>query len=299
MTLIDTHAHLYWDSFKPDFDQVIQRALDAGITTIFNVGVDVEKSRQTLDQITNNLTMKQFSDSISFYSTIGIHPHEAYKYSGKEQETRYKLQKDMETLEEIYRSNPKKVIGVGECGLDFFFKNNSDFYNPNNLSEEVLKDLQRKLLQSQIDLAKKLDLPIILHIRDDRSSDPNNSECWKEALDMISGYKGILHCYSGLINTTKRITNNELTNFLVSFAANITYPKNQYLREAAEFLPLEKICLETDSPFLAPQSKRGQRNEPEAVLESAKLIAEIKGVSHGEVANQTTQNVVKLFGLQK
>lgn len=286
MKLIDTHAHLYWESYQQDLNQVIKNALDAGVSTIFNVGVDIEKSKAALKQVETELSK---IPGFTSYSTIGIHPHEAYKYEDAEV-----LKKDIQDLEEIYLSNPEKVIGVGECGLDFFFKNNSDFYNPNNLSEETLKNVQRKLLTAQINLAKKLDLPIILHIRDDRSADPNNSECWEEALEMTGDYKGILHCYSGTMEITKKIPDG----FLVSFAANITYPKNQYLKEAAEFLPLDKVCFETDSPFLAPQSNRGQRNEPAAVLESAKLVAEIKNLSLESVASQTTQNVLKLFKLQ-
>lgn len=287
MHLVDTHAHLYWDSFKEDFDEVIKRALDAGVATIFNVGVDVEKSQVALDQIENQLS--QFPE-LTTYSTIGIHPHEAFKYNDD-----HRLIADLHRLEEIYHSNPSKVIAVGEVGLDYFFQNNPDHFNPDNLSEEDLKDLQRKLLQTQIDLAKKLDLPLIIHCRDDRSENPENDAAWNEVIEMTKDWKGIYHCYSGLQATTHNLP----PDFLVSFAANITYPKNEYLREAAQFLPLEKICLETDSPFLAPQSKRGQRNEPESVKEIAELIAQIKGINVEEVGKITTQNVLELFHLQK
>lgn len=114
---------------------------------------------------------------------------------------------------------------------------------------------------------------------------------------MTKDHFGIYHCYSGFEQTTKRII--EETTFLISFAANITYPKNEYLRETAKILPLNKILLETDSPFLAPQSKRGQRNEPAAVSEIAQLIADLKGISLEEVVAQTTKNAVSFLSLGK
>lgn len=289
--LIDTHAHLYWDSYQNDLNEVLKRSKEAGVKTIINVGVDIEKSQEALKQA------EEIRD-LTFYSTIGIHPHEVLRLSfdklriaqGKPSHIDVLIHEDCRKLEQLYNSNPQKVVAVGECGLDFLFENNPD-YNPSSLSTDVLKDLQRQLFQSQIDLAKKLNLPLIVHVRDDRSKNKENIECWLEALEMVKDHFGILHCYSGL----PPITDNLPPNFLVSFAANLTYPKNDYLREAAKLLPLKKICLETDSPFLSPQSKRGQRNEPSSVLEIAQLIAELKGVSFEEVANQTTKNVKSLF----
>lgn len=270
MNLVDTHAHLYWDSFQKDLYEMVQRSLATGISTIINVGVDVEKSQIALDQVKNT----KWPKDLSVYSTIGIHPHEALKYASSEI-----LQKDIEELEKMYLSNPARVVALGECGLDFL---------------SGPKDLQKKLFQAQIDLAKKLNLPAVVHCRDDRSQDLQNSEAWDEVLEMIGDQSAILHCYSGLPHTTLRLRSGQ-ANLLVSFAANITYPKNEYLREAAKILPLDKILLETDSPFLSPQSKRGQRNESSSVAEIAQLIAELKGISLEEVAEQTTKNAGKVF----
>lgn len=279
--LTDTHAHLYWESFRADFDKIAQRAVDAGVKTIINVGVDLEKSQEALDQVINT----NWPKDLSVYSTIGIHPHESVKYLSDES-----IQKGMEELEGIHGSNPEKVVAVGECGLDFFI--DPEFIPP-SLTIENIKILQKKLLQAHIDLAKKLNLPLIIHCRDNRSKDPQNSDCWNEVVEMTKGHFGIYHCYSGLSQTTDYILQD--TNFLVSFAATITYPKNDFLREAAKKLPLERIVLETDCPFLPPQSKRGQRNEPTNVKEIAELIVELKGISFEEVANQTTLNAKKLF----
>lgn len=275
--LIDTHSHLFWDSYLEDFDEVIKRAVDAGVTTCVNVGVDVEISQKALDLESGNPEMK-------FYSSIGIHPHEAYKY--KEDQV---LEKDIVALEKIYRSSPEKVIGIGECGLDSLF---NPRYAPNGESLEELMDLQRKLFKAQIDLAKKLDLPILIHCRDDRGKNPENTECWDEVLELTKDHFGILHCYSGLMPTTKKALDSR---FLFSFAGNLTYPKNSYLQEAVKVIPLDRIVLETDCPFLPPQSIRGQRNEPSSVKEIAKMIADIKGVSFEAVAEQTSKNTKGIF----
>lgn len=277
--LIDTHAHLYWDSFKDDFDQVIKRALDTEVTTIINVGVDVEKSKEALKQAQHKLAN---IPGLTVYSTIGIHPHEAIKY-----DSGVSIQKDIEELEKIYHTQPDQIVAVGECGLDYYQNNSDNDYNGHNYY-----NFQRKLFEAQIELAKKLNLPLIVHCRDDCSKDPQNSEAWDEVLKMTKNHFGIYHCYSGLLNTTYKILN---TNFLISLSATLTYPKNEYLQEAVKILPLEKIVLETDCPFLPPQSKRGQRNEPANVREVAQTVADLKAVSLDEVATQTTANVVRLF----
>ena len=256
--LTDTHAHLYWDSFKKDFDEVIKRAVDAGVTTIINVGVDIKKSKEALKQV----QATAWPSGMSVYSTIGIHPHESAVFSSDQ----------IDQLEQVYKSNPEKIIGVGECGLDWVEVTEQD------------KELQIQLFQAQIDLAKKLNLPLIVHCRG----------AWEDTIEMTKDCFGIYHCYSGQPKITEKVLK---TNFLVSFAGNLTYPKNDYLRDAVKILPLDRIILETDCPFLPPQSKRGQRNEPSNVLEIAQLIAEIKEVTLEEIAIQTTKNVKIVLNL--
>ncbi len=285
MNLIDTHAHLYWDSFEDDLGEVIKRSIDTGVTTIINVGVDVELSKKALTQTQGKLAN---IPGLTAYSTIGIHPHEAIKYSSD-----VSIRKDIEKLEQIYLSATADVTAVGECGLDYYF---DPEFSPSSLSAEQVKSLQRQLFQSQIDLAKKLNLPLIVHCRDDRSKNPENSEAWNEVLQMVGNHPTVLHCYSGLLPTTNYIL--QTPNLLVSFAATVTYPKNEYLREAIKILPLEKIALETDCPFLPPQSKRVQRNEPANILEIAQLVAELKGTSLEEIVEHTSTNVAKLFALR-
>ena len=156
--------------------------------------------------------------------------------------------------------------------------------------------LQRMLFKAQIDLARKLNLPLLIHCRDDRGRNPENSECWDEVLEMTATDYGILHCYSGLLSTTKKALDSK---FLFSFAGNLTYPKNTYLQEAVKITPLDRIVLETDCPFLPPQSIRGQRNEPSSVREIAEVVAKIKGVPLEEVVRVTTNNAVRVFKLQR
>lgn len=284
--LVDTHAHLFWDSYNEDYDEVIKRAVDAGVSSAINVGVDVSLSKIAVEQA-KNLNHPNFK----LYSSIAIHPEEAIKYINNEGQ----IEEDVNKLEEIYLKNPEVVIAIGECGLDFAYFNREG-YLPSGLSLDQAKDLQRKLFKVQIELAKKHNLPILIHCRDDRSKNPENTQCWDEVIEMTRDWKGIYHCYSGLLPTTNNILKN--TNFLVSFAGNLTYPKNDYLKEAAKILPLERIVLETDCPFLPPQSIRGQRNEPASVKEIAQTIAGIKNVPVEKVAEQTTENFTKLFQLQ-
>ncbi len=288
--LIDTHAHLFWDSFREDYDAVLQRATDSGLDTIINVGVDLSTS----DIVTK---LKSKNPKISFFSAIGIHPEDVIKYSSNEDVS---IHKDITRLGELIQSNesnPTPIVAIGECGLDYYFANNpwtlsmpdSPKLDEKYFTPEKIKFLQKKLLQSQVEQAKKHNLPLLIHCRDDRTKDPENSEAWNDVIEMTRDHFGIYHCYSGLPQTTNQILKS--TNFLISFAANITYPKNDYLREAARVIPLNRITLETDCPFLSPQKARGLRNEPANVLEVAKTIAEVKGISIEEVAKQTSANV--------
>jgi TatD DNase family protein len=297
--LTDTHAHLFFNeeishnpqfSFEDDLAEVLNRAKEAGVSQIVNVGVDVGTSKTALEQLSTPI----FKDTgISFYSSVGIHPEEAINYSDKGQDTRNKKQKDTLALEEIYQSNPDKVVAVGEVGLDFAYFTREG-YLPEGLTVGQAKDLQRQLFMAQIELAKKLNLPLLIHVRDDRSQNPENTECWDEAVELAKDHFGIFHCYSGMQNTTSKILN---TKFLISFAGNLTYPKNEYLREAAKVVPLDRIVLETDCPFLPPQSIRGKRNEPGLVKEIAQLIADIKGLTLEEVAKQTSKNFTSLINI--
>lgn len=261
--LIDTHAHLDVKQFKPDFIAVIERAKAAGVTAIINIGPSVNSSKAAA-QIN--------SDQIKMFSTIGLHPEYAPLANPAKS-----IPLKMRALEKIYQANPQKVVGVGECGLDYF-KHNGQITDEEKIA-------QKALFQAQIDLAKKLNLPLIIHCRD----------AWEDIFDFnFGGVIGVFHSFTGNIKQAKKALD---LGFYLSFTCIITYPKNEYLREIIKIMPLDKILTETDCPFLPPQSERGQRNEPANVLEVVKIIAEIKDLSVDEVTNTTFQNAQRLFKL--
>lgn len=264
--LTDTHAHLYWDSYKEDFDSVIKRAVDNDVRLVINIGVDLETSKKCIE-----LT----SDQIKFYSTIGIHPHDGNHDLNDES-----IHKLVEDLERLYGEHPDKIVAIGECGLDYHFR---DEFNNTSLSQDELKSLQMKLYKAQIDLAKKLSLPLVIHCRD----------AWEDIfIEELQGTTGVFHNFSGSINDAKRALG---LGYYLSFSCVITYPKNEQLRQLLTHIPITHILTETDCPFLPPQQIRGQRNEPSYIPEVVKVIAEAKNLSFDETASQILQNTKILF----
>lgn len=261
--IIDTHTHLDVKHFRPDLDAVIKRAKDAGVKTIINIGPSINSSKAAA-QIND--------DQIRMFSTIGLHP-EYTPIANPEKSIPLK----MKALEKIYLGNIKKVVGVGECGLDYF-KREGQITN-----EE--KNSQKALFQAQIDLAKKLGLPIIIHCRDS----------WQDIFDFnFEGITGVFHSFTSNLEDAKKVLS---LGFYLSFSCIVTYPKNEYLREIIKTIPLDKILTETDCPFLPPQTKRGQRCEPVDVIEVVKIIAEMKEISFADASQATFENAVKLFKL--
>lgn len=273
MNLIDTHAHLYWDKFRPDLEAVIKRAKEAGVEYVINIGTDVTTS-STAAELEN--------PEVKFYSTIGIHPEEALRFASFAQGKpafSESIHQNIEELEKIYQSNPQKVVGIGECGLDFAFNPN---FNSTPLSD-IEKGRQKELFSAQIALAKKLNLPVIIHCRD----------AWDQIfLPELSGTRGVFHHFSSTQKDAQKALD---LGYYLSFSCVVTYPKNQLLREIIKNTPLSKILTETDCPFLPPQTMRGQRNEPANVVEVVKVIAEVKGLSYEKVAKTTLQNAQTLF----
>lgn len=273
--LIDSHAHIFWPSFEADLDAVVKRAKKAGVGIIVNIGTNLDTSQEALEQAN-----KVSNQDLQIYSTIGIHPHDYEQYIIG---SSVSIQQDITKLKEIYHSQSGKIIAIGECGLDFYFEGNPD-YNPSSISTDQIKNIQRQLFKAQIELARKLNLPVVVHCRN----------AWNEILDYLNGCQGVLHCYSGDLADTKKVL---MTKLYISYAANITYPKNDTLRETIKLVPLDRILIETDAPFLAPQGKRGGRNEPANVLEVAKTIAKVKEATLNQIAHQTTNNSKALFNI--
>lgn len=265
--LIDTHAHLYYDQFAPDFDQVIGHAKEANLKAIINIGADLESSKKAVELESNQ---------IKLYSSVGLHPHEISRLSDHES-----IHDNIEKLEQIYHNNTGKIVAIGECGLDFHFEGVD--YSPSSFSEDQQKALQKQLFLDQIILSKKLNLPLIIHCRD----------AWDDIfVSELKDTTGVFHSFTATEVEAKKALD---LGYYLGFSCIITYPKNEHLREIIKWAPLDRIITETDCPFLPPQSQRGQRNEPANITEVVKVIAGMKGLSQGQVSQAIWQNATQLF----
>lgn len=270
--MIDVHCHLNFHKFENDYEEVMKRAFDAGVSTIVNTGTSVPSSRLAVE-------LAQKFDNL--FAIVGIHPHHADK---SDVEFEGELHPDwLEKIEELAKD--PKVIGIGEIGMDYWN------YRTNGI---VPKDLQENAFRKQIELSIKLKLPLQIHTR----------LAWDDTLNMLSDYKdklqdppGMFHCFSGSTSFTRKVLD---AGFYLGFDGNISYKgvppgEETPLSELVTYAPLDRILTETDSPFLSPQSLRGSRNEPKNVIIVGKLIAEIKNISFEEVDAQTERNFAKVF----
>jgi TatD DNase family protein len=251
--LVDTHCHLDFPAFDHDRDEVIKRAKEHGVGYIVNIGSSLSGSSKALE-------LSVVYDCI--YATVGIHPHEADNFN---QNVRI-------ALEGLVKK--EKVVAIGEIGLDYF-RNYSQAEN------------QRKLFLSLLQLARELNLPVVIHSRQ-ASADT------LKTLKKVMPVKAVLHCFSGDNGFLQACLD---LGFSISFTCNLTYNKAEKLREIAKSVPLEKLLLETDAPFLSPEGFRGKRNEPFQIELLAGYIARIKGVSEEEIAEVTTANAKSFFKL--
>lgn len=251
--LVDSHAHLDLPEFDNDQSEVIKRAKKSGIDYILTIGINSESCSKAI----------KLADSYDFiYASIGIHPHDAKDVN----ENTYTVLKSL--------ANNKKVLAVGEIGLDFH----------RNLSP---RDIQIKRFREQINLANELKLPVIIHNRD----------AHKETLEILreEGAKnlgGIIHCFSGDYSMANSCID---MGFYISIPGTVTFPKAVGLQEIVKKLPISRILIETDCPFLTPVPYRGKRNEPSFIRYVAEKIASLKGKSFEEVAEITSQNFRSLF----
>ena len=261
---IDSHAHLEMEQFDTDREQMIARAREAGVEKILAIGSGTGPG--SLDCA---IRLAEKYDFI--YASIGIHPHEA------------KLATDADFSELERLAKQPKVIAWGEIGLDYFYD-----HSP--------REVQQRVFLQQMELAKTAKLAIVIHCR---PSD-NSENAWEDCLALLkthwapNGLGGILHCFTGTWAHAQRALD---MGFMISFAGNITFPKAQQIRDAAKQVPLERILIETDSPFLAPVPHRGKRNEPAFVKEAARQIGELRGLATEEVGRLTAGNFYSFFKL--
>jgi TatD DNase family protein len=264
LVLVDSHAHLEMEQFDLDREDVLARAREAGVRNIVAIG-----SGTGPGSLDCGIELAAKNDFI--YATIGIHPHEA------------KLATDADFDDLSRLSKRPKVIAWGEIGLDYFYD-----HSP--------RETQRQVFRKQMELARAAGLPIVIHCRPSEGSE----NAWDECLTLLQEHwaanhrGGILHCFTGTWEHAKRALEMD---FMISFAGNVTFPKAQRIREAAMKVPLDRMLIETDSPFLAPVPHRGKRNEPAFVKETARQIGELRGISQEQVGLQTARNFYRFFSL--
>ncbi len=277
--IADTHSHLNWESYKKDLNNVLIKAKEKNVGLIINVGVDYTTSKKVIEQ---SKTITQ----IPTFATIGIHPHEASNYMSNNAIT-----KGINDLESLFHTHSQKIVAIGECGLDYNFLPNLSFI-PSEVSYKELIKHQKTLFSSQVRLAQRLDLPLVIHCRNPKPEE-KLPLAWKDIfITELNKTKGVFHNFSSTLEDAKKALD---LGFYLSFSCVITYPKNDHLRAIITKIPLERVVTETDCPFLPPQPIRGHRNEPFYVSEVIRVISEIKGIDFDQVANQTYINAKKLF----
>ncbi len=249
--LYDTHAHLDDEMFDADRDAVIEKIKASGVGLVNNIGSSMDSSRASVE-------LSKKYDFIR--ATVGVHPSE----------TRHLTMSDIDELREMAK-NPK-VVAIGEIGLDYHY-------------DDTDPDTQKKWFEIQLDLAKELDMPVVIHDRESKG----------ECLAMLKEkgiQKGVVHCFSGSAETAKKILDMGLN---ISFTGVLTFKNAKRAVEALKVIPLDRLFVETDCPYMAPEPHRGTRNDSSLVCHIAEKVAEIKGVPYDEVVKVTTENAIKFF----
>ena len=266
---IDTHTHLNLKAFKDDWKEVVAASKKAGVGKILVVGTELESSEKAV---------KMAEKNEGLFAVVGFHPHHCKGLDV--------LGEMIEELEKLTES--KKVVAIGECGLDYHVYRNTKYENTKITEEQ--KRLQKQVFGKQIQLAKKLDLPLVIH----------NREAQKDILDVIDHFckndgeypKGVFHCMSGSVKFLRQVLDK---GFFVGIDGNVTYSGE--VEALAREVPLERLLIETDSPWLTPAPYRGLRNSPVNVKIVADSIARIKNVNVERVRASTAKNAEALFNL--
>lgn len=280
MQLVDTHCHIHeaWRSVNgedataklwtkgghPKADDLIARAIEAGVAKMICVGTTLADSKLAVEFVQNRSNT---------WASIGIHPHEAKKY-GEKDLSEFASILENQPLAGTPKRHPAKIVAVGECGLDYFY------------AHSPKKD-QEKLLRFQIELALEHNLPLIFHVRD------AFDDFWP-IFDEYKGVRGVIHSFSA---GKKELDEILARGLYVGLNGIMTFTKHVKQLDAAKAVPLEKLLLETDAPFLTPQPFRGNICEPKHVLTTAEFLANLRGESLQTLADATTQNAHTLFGI--
>lgn len=255
---IDSHAHIDGPEFDADREEVIQRARAAGVSVILNVGTGDPNS----GVFERAVELGQKHESI--YTAIGTHPHDASKYD----------EASGDLIKSLLKIG-KRMVAWGEIGLDFHYDNSP-------------RDVQLDVFRKQLRAARELDLPVIIHTRE---AEEETIAALKE--EFLPGRRrGVFHCFTGTSNLATQALD---LDFMISFSGILTFKKAQDLRDIAQEVPLDRLMIETDCPYLAPVPYRGKRNEPAYVIEVAKTLSELHGISVERIAEVTSQNFGTVF----
>jgi TatD DNase family protein len=275
MPFVDSHCHIDGPEYDADRDDVIARAQAAGVEVMLDVGTGDPHS----GAFERAVGLAEQHEGI--YAALGVHPHDAKLFDDQAEQH----------LVELVRQS-KRVIAWGEIGLDYHYD-----HSP--------RDVQREVFRRQLRLARELELPVVIHSRE---ADDDTIEILREeakeggtgfppmnhAQDASASKSGVLHCFGGSLAMAQSVID---LGFFISFAGNLTFKKAADLRDVARQLPLDRLLIETDCPYLTPVPFRGKRNEPARVIETARCLADLHGKQLEEVGHVTSENFVKLFGV--
>lgn len=261
MIFADSHCHVDGAEFDADREEVLKRAEDAGVRTMLVVGTGEPDSGNF------ERAVELAEKNKNIFASLGVHPHDARTFDERAENYLIDLAK-----------SSKKIVAWGEIGLDFYYDNSP-------------REIQSQVFRRQIRIAGELNLPIIIH---SRAANEETVEILSEECARENFRGGVMHCFGGTAQMAEKLMN---AGFLISFAGNVTFKKAENLREAARVVPLEKLLIETDAPYLAPVPFRGKRNEPAFVVETAKFLADFYKVELEVLANQTTRNFLDFFNL--
>lgn len=294
--MIDVHCHLNFHSFQEDYDEVIKRAREKGITRIINTGTQVSSSIEAVR------LAKEYDD---LYAIVGIHPHHADKLLQVEKAKELTQEKNHSSTEETFIKRTKKdpdlptdwieeleklthhpkVLAIGEIGLDFYSYASNGIVDPT---------LQEKVFIEQIKLAHRASLPLQIH---NRQAGEEIIKILEQNKNLLQKAPGMFHCFAGSYDVHEAALS---MGFYIGFDGNVTYDgiakgETTDLKEIAKRTPLDRIVIETDSPFLTPIPHRGSRNEPSYAILVGQFLADLKGISYAELVESTSKNVYTMF----
>lgn len=281
--MIDIHTHLYFPDFESDRDETMKRAKEAGIGFMISVGTDPDDNAKAV-------SIAETYDGV--LASVGLHPH----FFNRPEIDGARIVEAMNVLE-TWMNHPK-VAAIGECGLDYFSR------DPDRPITGAQKSRQREGFLAQIGIAKRAGLPLIIHTRPSEGT----MDAYEDLFGILSDQKSearevsfVLHCYQGDTMMTEKFLSLPGAHF--SFAGNVTYPVKKSIegtkddiRKTVNLVPTERLFVETDCPFLAPQGKRGERNEPAFVRMTAETVARILSIPEEDLDRQLERNAVQVFG---